>query len=492
MDHFAKKIARNTFFNFLSRVMAFIAAVALSVITARMLGPNRFGSYSLVSATLTVAGLAANLGLSSVAIKYFSEFSGSGGERRREALLAYVIWFKLLATLATIVVLLLLSRPLAAFYRDPDLRVYILVSAAGLLPSGFALLFNNIITGLQEFKNVALRTFIVAPATVILAYAALRLGYGIMGLIVATIVTNFIEFFFYYHILRSKFTFKSGRKLPPDVKSRVLRYNFQVFGIIFLDAIVWQRSEIFFLGKFRPVAEMGFYSLAYGIIEKALLFLPGVLSGVLMPAVSELYGKSEGERIRKLYLHSSKYLLMIALPCAFGLVFLSPQLIRVLFGTAYMPVVPILNILVVSGVFGIVASAGSSVQYGTENQAFILKVGSAIACVNILLDLWLIPRYGAIGAAIANSASQIAGVVIGTTQVCRLLKVSFPFPDLAKITAASLAMWPMVVFCTRRLDGLGGVFSAIAAGGAAYALCLLLMYKTGKMWTLPKGAENDV
>ncbi|MGE5309296.1 MAG: flippase [Deltaproteobacteria bacterium] len=502
MENLTRRLARNTFFNFIAKMLGFVCAMIVSVITARMLGPARFGSYSLVSTTLTVAGLCANLGLSSVAIKFTSEISGDSRKGDREALFSYLLRFKLLATVVMVAVLLLLSGPFARFYRDNDLRLYVIVSALGLLPSGMAWLFANIISGLQEYRTFARRTMIVAPLTVISSFLALQAGWGIMGLICVTVFVNLVEFLFYYLVLRPRFRFRFDLPLPSGFRGRVMRYNLQVFGIIFLDAIVWQRSEVFFLGKFRSPQEVGFYSLAYSVIEKVLLFLPSILSGVLMPAVSELYGKKDGERIKKLYVNSTRYLLAIAVPLSLGTVFLSPVIVRALFGAAYLPVVPVLNILLISGVFGIVASAGSSVQYATENQDFILKVGSLVAIGNIALDLWLIPRYGAVGAAVANSTAQVCGVLIGTAQVLRFLKVGFPLADLFKILLSALSMGPLISFLTASFPGLTGVCLAVPCAALLYLGCLIglrfftdidlsLIKKFGDVSPRTEGSPNE-
>jgi O-antigen/teichoic acid export membrane protein len=476
MNTIARKIAKNSFFNFINNSVGFICALALSIIAARFLGPTVLGKYALVAFVITIAGLITNFGLTGLTTKYISEYSGVENLSIRNQIVAYVLKIKIIASLAAYAIILLSANFFAKFYNDSHLAFYLIILSLSFLPSGLATIFNSIFTGMQEYKYVAMRTTLLYPVNVIAMFIVLKLGFGIMGFIWVNVAYSLIECIFYFVILRNKtqLTLDFRLSLPPEVRKKILRYNWQVAVIVLLNYVVWQRSEVFFLGKFHPAAQTGFYSLAYGIIEKVQTFLPAIFSGVLMPVFSELYGKNQIDNIRKLYINSTRYLLFISLPITAGVICLSKQITLLLYGNAYLPIVPVLNILLVSGCFAIVASAGSSVLYATENQYFLLKWGFLMTALNITLDLVLIPKFAAVGAAMANSITQIIAVTGWITKVTSSLSIKFPTRDLLKIAFAASGMAIICITISKLFNYFYCQWLALIVGLCVYLILILL------------------
>jgi O-antigen/teichoic acid export membrane protein len=133
---------------------------------------------------------------------------------------------------------------------------------------------------------------------------------------------------------------------------------------------------------------------------------------------------------------------------------LSSTVVRFIFGSAYMPMVRVLNILLISACFGIIASPGSSVYYATGRQGYMVKIGLLIAVQNIIMNLSLIPSFGAFGAAIANSTSQITAILIGTFIICRLTTIRFPIEDLIKISCSGVCMLVWIYLSSYLIKGI--------------------------------------
>jgi O-antigen/teichoic acid export membrane protein len=475
MSSISKRIAKNTFFNFITQTVGLASALVLSIIVARLLGPNRFGSYTLITFTFTVAALLANLGLFNVGIKYIAEFSGEDNKKIRCGILSHILRIELIATAIVAAVLILLARNLAVFYSDNKLFIYIVVSAIGLFPAGLAAIMSGGIKGLQKYKYLAYRTLILSPVRLGLSFVLLKLGHGIIALILVNAFVSALNFIFYFALIKKELGFKLGASysLPSDIRRRIFRYNWQVALIMFIDAIVWRRSEVFFLGRFHPSSEVGFYGLAYSIVEQAMIFLPGIFAGVLLPVISELYGKKDKTSLQKIFIYSSRYLSFATIPACVGLIMLSKSIIFSFYGPGYLKAASVLRILSISGCFGIIAGAASSIQYGTERQDFILKWGSVTAVINIILDFVLIPNFGAIGAAIANSATQICAVVVGILVVCRSLSVAFPVFDTAKALFSALCMIPAIMVITSYDNGPIGILLSLSSGLLIYIIMIL-------------------
>jgi O-antigen/teichoic acid export membrane protein len=97
---------------------------------------------------------------------------------------------------------------------------------------------------------------------------------------------------------------------------------------------------------------------------------------------------------------------MLTLPiCLFGIP-LAPTIVRVVYGPAFGPAAVVLQILLVSLIFSVLGQASQSALLGVESHRWLVKTGIAAAVLSIGLDLALIPRWGAIGAAVANTTVQ--------------------------------------------------------------------------------------
>ena len=61
-------------------------------------------------------------------------------------------------------------------------------------------------------------------------------------------------------------------------------------------------------------AEVGFFNIAFALAFYPMLLLPGALSGVLLPAMSEQFGKRDLVQLGRIYVTSARYVLALTLP----------------------------------------------------------------------------------------------------------------------------------------------------------------------------------
>jgi O-antigen/teichoic acid export membrane protein len=168
--------------------------------------------------------------------------------------------------------------------------------------------------------------------------------------------------------------------------------------------------------------------------------------------------------------------MIFSIPFCFAGIGLSTTIIRLLFGSAYLPMAPVLNVLLISSCFGIIASPGSSVYYATERQGYMVKIGLCIAILNIVLNLSLIPVFGAVGAAIANSVSQAAAVIIGTSIICRILVIRFPMKDLVKIIFSGVCMLAWISLSSFFIEGILHAILSLITSIIIY-LAMIFLFK---------------
>ncbi|MDD5008079.1 MAG: flippase [Syntrophorhabdaceae bacterium] len=472
----AKKIAKGTLFSLITTLTKWLRAIVISVIVARILGPGDYGVYTLVIWVLLISGTFVNLGFTTTTAKYISEYRGKSDEGSVVSIIKFVLGLQALLGIAVTLIVFISSRSIASVLSEPGNWYFFAIASIGIIPAAIFDIFSYIFTGFQNFKNLAIITFVTSLLAVISIPTALFLGYGIKGLIIVNIAISCIGLLIAVYLLDKEVPFRAilREKIAGGLKRRILRYNVYIIGIIVFDLIVNQRTEIFFLGHFRTSEEVAFYSVAFGIATAAMSILPGSLTNVLLPVISEAYGKEDRSRLNRLFIESTRYLMILAVPICVGGMLLSAHIIYLIYGASYLPAGPALALLLVSSCAMVVGTGASSLQYGIERQDFVLKLGLLLAAVNITLDLLLIPKYGVMGAVAANSTAQISGIVISQVFTCKLLKTRWPFKDFTRILAASLAMAPFVLGPVFLLGGNIGPFVSVVLGSFAYLIAIVL------------------
>src|SRR6202035_3990593 len=103
------------------------------------------------------------------------------------------------------------------------------------------------------------------------------------------------------------------------IRVRLLRYNATLAVLIVLNAIVWERSELLFLGRFQGPQQVAFYALPFALTEKVVDLIAGALLGVLLPGLA--YAQSVNPaRFSAMFSDALRYLAILTLPiCLFGI-----------------------------------------------------------------------------------------------------------------------------------------------------------------------------
>lgn len=224
------------------------------------------------------------------------------------------------------------------------------------------------------------------------------------------------------------------------------------------------------LGFLRGDEEVGFYNATYRIIF-AVIALNTVLMEAIFPTFSRLFRQGT-TALRGLMRKSVTISLALALPLGVGGTILARPLVLALFGPEYEASAPALQLLVWSAVLSF---AGANYGYGLVacgRQKILAWSAGAGASVNVLLNFWLIPRYGIPGACVATVVSQALMLCCESSAFFWKVGRALPLPGLAlRALASALVMGLALVLSGGHLP----VWLSVTVGGAVYATCLWLL-----------------
>jgi PST family polysaccharide transporter len=173
-----------------------------------------------------------------------------------------------------------------------------------------------------------------------------------------------------------------------------------------LTIMIYMRIDQIMLGKMIGDQAVGIFSAAARISE-VWYFIPTAITASVFPALIAGKKNSEKEfyvRLQKLFDLMAVVSILVALPISL----FATNIIGLLFGGSYGESGIVLAIHIWTGLFVFFGVASNS-WYLAENRQFLGLQRTALgAVVNIILNLILIPRHGAVGAAIATVISQAA------------------------------------------------------------------------------------
>jgi len=182
-----------------------------------------------------------------------------------------------------------------------------------------------------------------------------------------------------------------------------------------LAIMVYMRIDQIMLGQMLGDESVGIYSAAVRISE-VWYFIPTAIAASVFPSIIE--AKKQGEavyyqRLQKLY----NLMVVLALAVAIPMTFLSDWAVTLLFGQAYASAGSVLAIHIWAAVF-VFLGVASAKWYITENRQILSLQRTLLGVlVNVGLNLFMITKYGATGAAYATVISYaIAGMFFDLVQ----------------------------------------------------------------------------
>ncbi|MFZ0747489.1 MAG: polysaccharide biosynthesis C-terminal domain-containing protein [Terracidiphilus sp.] len=433
---------RNFGFSGARITVAGISSLIISVITARSLGAQQMGTYSFIFWVVgTIAGLS-SLGLPDAIAKYVAEYSGVGNPA-----LAVKVARTIIATqiLAAILISLVGAGVWAALDRYH--LILILLGLATVLPFALQQTLLALMEGSQRFDLQLIATLCGSAMQIAIVATFAARHASVQGFVLATFLSTLALTGFTLFLCRPMLVSlpsSAAHGYSPDLSRRIFNFSISVYALWFLNLVVFDKSEMFFLRIFKSPQEIAYYSIAFALTAR-LATAGESISCVLFPMFVTRYTHHGTDGLREIYQRSMRYLQMLMVPIFVWAMPLTPGLLVFVYGREFAPAGTVVQVLLGTLLITLTIAFGSNVIYTMERQAHFVRVMILVAAVNILLDLLLVPRYGALGAAFANGLSQAFAVCGLIMIVQKVLPGAFPGIASMKIyLAAAISIAPII------------------------------------------------
>jgi lipopolysaccharide/colanic/teichoic acid biosynthesis glycosyltransferase len=394
---------------FAENVIALVGAMtALGVATlwvGRVAGPVGVGNYAMLRILPWLVAVVISGGLAG-SLAYFL----SGPTRDRKEVPSTVVVIALVSGTAG-ALLWLVASPLlrAVFLRQVALGLVAWVAVRVALRL-FVITGKAAAQGVGDLRGSNMTIFfeelMFLPAYALMQAVSLRGDTAVIGaLLLADAATATIA---WQRLLRRGFL--RGAVAPSFELARRM-YGFGMRGQVgSLIQLLNLRFNFIFLGALAGPAALGLYAVAAKYAE-FLRLVPIAANWVLYPRFARSDASAAAQTSRRMMLRAGAVTAAGAVPLALGAMLVIPALFGTAFGPAVLPAQILLVGLAAEGVGGVV----TAFLFGRGRPGLNSLAAGAGVTVTLVLDVILIPRYGAVGAAIASSIAYL------TTTFCLVL-----------------------------------------------------------------------
>ena len=380
------------------------AGLLVSVWLARYLGPAQYGLLSYAYVFPLIVSALTSLGLNTLLT---SEIPLSTAPGQTNRLVQTAVLLKLIGGLLSFSLIMIPNYYL--HYTDSRLFVLVALSAAMLPVQCFdaADVYFQSIGQVQYSVMPKLGAFGLATVA---RFVGLTNKFDLAYFVLVSLIELFAGCLMVYLL------YLRHQKLPLfriDVDRLLARRLLKLAWPLMLAEFcifVYMRLDQIMIERMAGSAELGRYSAALRISE-AWYFAAGALTASLYPGIIALRSIDYATYLQR-YQSLLNLLAGIALGVGVSITLLAGPLTSLLYGSRFAGVDSILRIHIWTGVF-IFIGVGSNNWFVVENQQRILLWRTFFgAVINVLLNLVLIPQYGAMGASLATLIAQVGAAYL--------------------------------------------------------------------------------
>jgi O-antigen/teichoic acid export membrane protein len=458
----------NFAYNFISQILTLIVPLVTTPYLSRVLHEAGNGQYSYALSIITIFIMLANLGFSTYGQREIAKLQDNEEERSK------CFWeIVILRSISTIVVTSVFFAVLytVGFKKCNDLILILSIKLGGSI---FDIQF--LFTGNEDFKSIAIRSIILK----------------IIGLVCIFVFVKTENDTWIYTLCMAACTVFSNIVMWPSAFKTISFKNIKSFSykrhivptlLIFVPTLaitIYSVLDKTMIGILVPADssdyENGCYEQAYKINSVALLLVT-LISPVMTSRNASDFKKGDIESLKHHIDYSQKYVWMMGSPLIAGFAALSPNLCTWFLGNGYAEVPLLLQIMSVRFIFsGFTETFGSQILIASGREKYVSIATVITALFDFVTNFWLIPLYGATGAAITTAVSELICFLFELIVVIKLrfVKIKGVLLNSWKYVLSSCVMFVFLYFVNMYMPSkLWSFIVMMVSGSLLYAILLI-------------------
>ncbi len=475
----ARKILGNTIAQVLGKVLVAILGLAVVKISTSYLSVEGYGEYILIYEFLAFFGIAADLGLFTIAVKEMSE-----DEKQIPKIIGNILSLRTILVVATMSVAIIMAF-LIPKYQDTRIPLGVAIASitviitilngtiSSVLQTKLKMQIASATTVLGKLISVSFMAYVVFygfPDDTTTGFYMLLVA-GIIGNLVMLLTTN------YYVRKITPLKYRFDIDLWKDVLKKSLPY-----GIALILNTIYFRIDSILISLMRGQGEVGIYGVAMKMLEHFAI-LPLYFMNSVLPVLTRAI-KEKSDKYKEIIRYAFDFLAALAVPMVVGGVILAFPIIFIVSTPEFLSRISegfygsdiAFQILIFALLFQFLNVLFAFILIALNKQTKLLYINGVCVIFNLVANIIVIPIYGFRGAAITSVLSELC-ILIGTYTVAKhYLKFEISFKNLGKIILSAAVMGAAVYYLqpvTYKYLQNWGVLLLVAVGIAVYGMMLV-------------------
>lgn len=446
----------------LELILGHFSRFVITVILARLLTPEDFGIIAILSLFIGIAGALIDSGFSPVIIQR---------KDIDDAEISTIFWINIVIAICLCAVFIFISPFIARFYGLPALENLTKLMALNLLISAIGSVHRTIIVKNLNFRllmGIGVSATLTSGATAIYMATA---GYGLWALAAQTLVGTTVNTIFVWAYLN----WRPSLVLKTQSIKRVSDLGGYLLASSVLE-IIYSRIYALLIGKLYGPQELGYYVRAESTTALPMTVTNSILSRIALPLLSA--SSRDITALRQNLRISVQSAMIVNTPAMLGLAVVAESYVSVIFGQKWLPSVPLVQILCLSGLLMPlhILNIQALIAIGHGRKILNLELSKKIIGITVLTASSVFGVYGmAWGVVIVSITSLFLNAFYCGRVTGYGLKEQFSdavFPILF-----GLLMSAIVYTASLLMYGVGNftrLCSEIVIGSVAYAACIAI------------------
>lgn len=394
-DRAHSRILANAGFRAIADIGSKIATAALYLIVARKAGATQFGIFAFA---ISFGGIAVTLGQFGQEFVLVREVVRD--PRKLDAYYSDVLLSRVMLSVPPLLIALAVAS-LAGM--SAHTRLVILLMSLGFIGD---YMIQVSFAVFQAFERVALMPIVLIAqrwVTTTVAIVLLYRGGGIVAVsgvycVGALLAACYAAWLMHRKVARPRIRLSIRGALA------VTRAGMPI-GLGMLAITLLSRIDMSMLEAFKPSSQVGQYGAAYRLLETTA-FVTWSVNVAVLPTMARLTPTSTPP-VGAVFQRALKLVLAITLPSAAGAAILAAPIIALLYGSEYRPSAEALALLAATITLVPVSALTSQLLYAQGTRYVVGITYAAVFAENVVVNLFLIPRYSLDGAAVGTSISEL-------------------------------------------------------------------------------------
>ena len=442
----------------ISQVITNICAFLWTILIARYLGVNDYGTLSFVISFTVLIGMGTDIGITTFSTRELAK-NKSKTKKFINNLIIYKILLSVIICIFTVLIVYLLG------YNNLVIELTLIM----IIESSFITMFNfinGVFQAHESLRTPSVGVIIYSLSLLFLIFLITILNFGIIAIAIAYSMGYLFALLYVSNKFLKEFGFPEFEIDLPFWKEVTVKSL--PFGLTLFFYTIYFSIDVVMISGLAGDYATGLYNSAYKVISVFTAFYV-IYQYVIFPLMSKLY--TEDTNLLKISFEQSfKYSLLILFPIIVGVYFYSPYIINLIYSSAFALASVPMQILIWTVVFLFINGVATSLLNSIGKEFDVTKIYIIAAIFNIAVNYFLIPKYTYIGASIATVLSEI--LILGL-MMHSISKTEYK-PDIALLeTVLKLVICGIILTIVLYLINVS-LWLAIPIGLIVYIISLFL------------------